>query len=47
MNDIKMVLHKRAAEYYLFVTWCITAPILLVVSIDTISNKNEFLFPYL
>jgi hypothetical protein len=32
MNDIEMMLGKRAAEYYLFLTWCITAPILLVVN---------------
>ncbi|CAF4584974.1 unnamed protein product, partial [Rotaria socialis] len=23
MNDVKMMLGKRAAEYYLFLTWCI------------------------
>jgi hypothetical protein len=32
MNDVKMMLGKRSGEYYLFVTWCITAPVLLVVS---------------
>jgi hypothetical protein len=32
MNDIKMMLGKRAGEYYLFLTWCITAPILIPVS---------------
>jgi hypothetical protein len=33
MNDVKMMLGKRAAEYYLFLTWCIIAPILLLVSL--------------
>ena len=33
MNDVKMMLGKRAAEYYLFVTWCIAAPILIIVCI--------------
>jgi len=32
MNDIKMMLGKRAAEYYLFITLCIVAPILMLVS---------------
>ena len=32
MNDVNMMLGKRAAEYYLFVTWCITAPLLTLVS---------------
>ena len=32
MNDVKMMLGKRAAEYYLALTWCIAAPILMVVS---------------
>jgi hypothetical protein len=32
MNDVKMMLGKRAAEYYLFVTWCVIAPILMLVS---------------
>ncbi len=27
-----MMLGKRSGEYYLFVTWYITAPVLLVVS---------------
>ncbi|CAF4127459.1 unnamed protein product [Rotaria socialis] len=31
MNDVEMMLGKRAAQYYLFVTWCITAPILTLV----------------
>ncbi|CAF3552794.1 unnamed protein product [Rotaria sp. Silwood1] len=31
MNDVKMMLGKRAAEYYLFVTWCIMAPIIMLV----------------
>ncbi|CAF1234216.1 unnamed protein product [Adineta ricciae] len=31
MNDVKMMLGKRAAEYYLFVTWCIIAPVLIVI----------------
>jgi len=32
MNDVKMMLGKRAAQYYLFLTWCIIAPILMLVS---------------
>jgi hypothetical protein len=32
MNDVKMMLGKRAAQYYLFITWCITAPLLTLVS---------------
>ena len=32
MNDVKMMLGKRAAQYYLFTTWCITAPVLMLVS---------------
>lgn len=31
MNDVKMMLGKRAAEYYLFITWCITVPVLVSV----------------
>jgi hypothetical protein len=38
MNDVKMMLDKRAAEYYLFITWCITAPILLIVSRSNIED---------
>ena len=34
MNDVQMMLGKRAAEYYLFITLCITAPLLTIVSID-------------
>jgi hypothetical protein len=37
MNDVKMMLGKRAAEYYLFLTWCIIAPILMSVSLNKIS----------
>jgi hypothetical protein len=40
MNDVKMMLGKRAGEYYLFVTWCVTAPILILVIIDFV-NMNE------
>ncbi len=47
MNDVKMMLGKRAAEYYLFLTWCITAPILLVVNIDTILPFIFLFFSYL
>ena len=32
MDDVKMMLGYRAAEYYLFVTWLVTAPILTLVS---------------
>ncbi|CAM2709398.1 unnamed protein product [Rotaria socialis] len=31
MNDVKMMLGKRAAEYYLFLTWCILSPIIMLV----------------
>lgn len=31
MNDVKMMLGKRAAQYYLFVTWCIVSPVLMLV----------------
>ncbi|CAF1391258.1 unnamed protein product [Adineta steineri] len=33
MNDVKMMLGKRAAQYYLFLTWCIISPILMFVII--------------
>ncbi|CAF3030397.1 unnamed protein product [Rotaria sp. Silwood2] len=33
MNDVKMMLGKRVAEYYLFLTWCIIAPIIMLVII--------------
>jgi len=33
MNDVKMMLGKRAAQYYLFLTWCISAPLLMLVII--------------
>jgi hypothetical protein len=32
MDDVKMMLGYRAAEYYLFVTWLVTAPLLTIVS---------------
>ncbi|CAM4839307.1 unnamed protein product [Rotaria magnacalcarata] len=39
MNDVEMMLGKRAAQYYLFVTWCITAPILtLVITVSNLLN---------
>ena len=31
MNDVKMMLGKRAAEGYLFLSWCIVGPILMIV----------------
>ena len=31
MNDSAMMLGRRAFEPYLFVTWCITAPIISLV----------------
>lgn len=34
MNDVKMMLRKRAAQYYLFATWCIISPILMLVSLS-------------
>ena len=40
MNDVKMMLGKRAGEYYLFVTWCIASPILLIVSEIFRKKKN-------
>lgn len=33
-----MMLGKRAAEYYLFVTWCIMSPIIMLVGLR---NKNN------
>jgi hypothetical protein len=32
MNDVKMMLGKRSDEYYLFVTWCIISPVVILVS---------------
>ena len=32
MNDVKMMLGKRAAQYYLFATWCVISPVLMLVS---------------
>ncbi|CAF1617242.1 unnamed protein product, partial [Didymodactylos carnosus] len=51
MNDVKMMLKKRAAEYYLFLTWRITAPLLMLIV--TVSNliqakplkSGNYLFP--
>ncbi|CAF1493281.1 unnamed protein product [Adineta steineri] len=42
MNDVKMMLGKRAAEYYLFVTWCFISPILMLIIIFSklISSKR-------
>jgi hypothetical protein len=40
MNDVQMMLGKRAAEYYLFLTWCITAPLLTLVSAYDILRSN-------
>ncbi|CAM4833277.1 unnamed protein product [Rotaria magnacalcarata] len=31
MNDVQMMLNKRAAEYYLFLTWYISAPLLIII----------------
>jgi SNF family Na+-dependent transporter len=31
MNDIQLMLDKRIPEYYLFVTWCIACPVLLLI----------------
>ncbi|CAF3041340.1 unnamed protein product [Rotaria socialis] len=31
MNDVEMMLRKRAAEYYLFLTWYISAPLLIII----------------
>jgi len=57
MNDIKMMLGKRAGEYYLFLTWYITAPILIVIitfsnllTAKPLINKagggfNEYIYP--
>jgi len=41
MNDVKMMLGKRAAEYYLFVTCCVTAPIVIIVSFVFVC-ENEY-----
>ena len=43
MNDVKMMLGKRAAQYYLFVTWCIIAPVLMLVR-SLISSLFPFQF---
>jgi hypothetical protein len=48
MNDVKMMLGKRAAEYYLFLTWCIVSLILMLVSkktglLKSIRNENIFI----
>ncbi|CAF1573385.1 unnamed protein product [Didymodactylos carnosus] len=51
MNNVKMMLGKRVAEYYLFLTWNVTAPLLmLVVIISSLIQakplKSEnYLFP--
>lgn len=42
MNDVKMMLGKRAAQYYLFLTWCIVAPILMLVSRIIIDEIFEY-----
>jgi hypothetical protein len=42
MNDVHLMLGKRAAEYYLFVTWCITAPLLTLVSTYGIYRLEYF-----
>jgi hypothetical protein len=42
MNDIKMMLGKRAAEYYLLLTWCFAAPILLLVNRYNIAIHFSF-----
>ncbi|CAF1230667.1 unnamed protein product [Adineta steineri] len=40
MNDIKMMLGKRAAEYYLFFTWCVAGPLLtLILTITNLLNS--------
>lgn len=31
MNDIQMMLRKRRLEYYLFLAWCITCPVFLLI----------------
>ncbi|CAF0976103.1 unnamed protein product [Didymodactylos carnosus] len=33
MNDVKMMIEKRAAEYFLFFTWRISAPLLMLIII--------------
>ena len=44
MNDVKMMLGKRAGEYYLFLTWCITSPILLTVSVEENEKRKKIVF---
>jgi hypothetical protein len=39
MNDVKMMLGKRAAEYYLFLTWCIISPTLMLVRFEYFVNE--------
>jgi len=41
MNDIKMMLGKRAAQYYLFLTWCIISPILMIVKVHDFTKFNS------
>ncbi|CAF1607791.1 unnamed protein product, partial [Didymodactylos carnosus] len=41
MNDVKMMLRKRAAEYYLFLTWRITAPLLLLSQTISYDTRNH------
>ncbi|CAF1020255.1 unnamed protein product [Rotaria sordida] len=42
MNDVKMMLGKRAAEYYLFLTWCIIAPvIMLIITFSNLVNTKR------
>ena len=41
LNDVKLMLGKRAAEYYLFVTLCVTAPLLTFVSVTIVSLEGE------
>ncbi|CAF3571258.1 unnamed protein product, partial [Rotaria sp. Silwood2] len=47
MNDIKLMLGKRRPEYYLFVTWCVTGPIiLLIIFFATMINDSSKLIVY-
>lgn len=41
MDDVKMMLGYRAAEYYLFVTWLVTAPILTLVGCQMFQRKSN------
>ncbi|CAF0763036.1 unnamed protein product [Adineta ricciae] len=41
MNDVSMMLGRRVAEYYLFFTWCVSAPLLtLILTVTNLLNAQ-------